>query len=508
MPGSSKLGPSSIGPEFEVLELVAVGGMASVYRARQTSLDRVVALKVIDSRRVDQSAIDRFLREARLASRVQHPHVVSIFGHGVTTSGSIWISMELLEGRTLATALQHEGAFSAFRALQIARQILSGLAAAHDVGVLHRDLKPSNVFLSRPRGYRDEFAKLLDFGLARHETNPAPITAVDHVVGTLGYMSPEQSAGHPIDARSDLYSVGVLLHEMMFGRALAGHSRNRTTSATPAGMPPVPTALIDLIDHLVAFRPDERPASAHQVLDALDRVEVTPAVDRTTPGATVAVRNAAERSWRRIGTQLSALAVVGAASFVAGISFPAGLALFGRESFPAPAERAAAAEASPAPQSAEPTRPEGEVVTTGGTVPPSGIDPADAGRPLASVDRERTKRGPQFEPLAPPPPAPVRPRRTRRESGRPGQARSSDCPNGLVVESGPPNAVVTVEGQRVGRTPWRAPSSSRRPIEAKVSTPGFHPVSVKLTKDSPCVVRVRLEVRDPTIPKAGPRRGP
>ncbi len=474
---------SSVGPEFELLEQLAEGGMATVYRARQTCLDRMVAVKVIDTRRVSRDGVERFQREARLASRMGHPNVVSIFSHGTTTSGSMWISMELLEGRTLADVLRIEGALSAFRAVRIARQILSGLAAAHQIGILHRDLKPSNVFLTRPAGYKEEHVKLLDFGLALHVTNPNPLTAVDHVVGTVGYMSPEQSAGHPLDPRSDLYSAGVLLHEMIFGRPLPpppSLSHAAARSIAPAGLPQVPGALLTLIDQLVAFRPDERPASVQQVLEHLDRIETAPFSGRA-PGPTMVCRDQEPPPRRPYRSKVALIIAAGA--MIALIGWSLYSQDRGTTSTPTRADVSESAPAASAAVAATPTAP----ITAPEPPPPAKVEvppsPPRPTRPAKAISRRR-----KIE-------------RTRSVTAPRGSSRGAKtpaCPQGVSIESRPSNALVVIAGRRVGRTPLRRQSPSRS-TRAQVRAPGFKPATVVIDDAPPCAIRVDLEVRDPTV---------
>src|SRR5512144_667577 len=217
---------------YEVLDLLGSGGMGEVYRARDTRLHRDVALKVLPAElSSDPVRLTRFEREARSASALNHPNIVTIYEFGQSDS-TCFLAMELVDGKSLREML-HAGSVPLRKLLTIAAQIADGLARAHAAGIVHRDLKPENVMVTR-----DGFAKILDFGLAKL-TQPeepdgrtqAPTmsgeTAVGIVMGTVGYMSPEQAMGKPLDFRSDQFSFGSIVYEMATGR----RAFERNTSA-------------------------------------------------------------------------------------------------------------------------------------------------------------------------------------------------------------------------------------------------------------------------------------
>ena len=212
---------ATFGP-YEIVEPIGAGGMGEVYRARDTRLDRDVALKVLpegSAQGVERRA--RFEQEARSASALNHPHIVSLLDIG--EQGDVaYIVMELVEGKTLRQLLA-SGPQPIRRVLDIAVQIAEGLAKAHSAGIVHRDLKPDNVIFSK-----DGFAKILDFGLAKltqqdPQENSAVATATEAgtrpgaVLGTVGYMSPEQASGRRADYRADQFALGVLLYELATG---------------------------------------------------------------------------------------------------------------------------------------------------------------------------------------------------------------------------------------------------------------------------------------------------
>jgi serine/threonine protein kinase len=210
---------SAVGP-YEVERLMASGGMGDVYRARDTRLDRQVALKVFAAGvRMDADLLARFAQEARTTALLNHPNIVAVFDVG-SHDGVPYVVSELLRGNTLRAQLR-DGALPVRVAVGYALEIARGLVAAHDVDVVHRDLKPENVFITD-----DQRLKILDFGLAKCRKTALGLSNDDGskstqpgtILGTVGYMSPEQVRGAAADARADIFSVGVILHEMISGR--------------------------------------------------------------------------------------------------------------------------------------------------------------------------------------------------------------------------------------------------------------------------------------------------
>jgi serine/threonine protein kinase len=211
-----KLGP------YEVVAPIGTGGMGEVYRARDPRLGRDVAIKVLpEALAKDADRLQRFEQEARVLSALNHPNLLAIYDVG-NQRGLQYLVAELLEGKSLRERL-NEGAVPPRKVLDYSTKIANGLAAAHEKGIVHRDLKPENVFVTN-----DEHVKVLDFGLAKYATGPdasgptmthaAAETAPGTVMGTVGYMSPEQVRGQTADSRSDIFSFGAILYEMASGR--------------------------------------------------------------------------------------------------------------------------------------------------------------------------------------------------------------------------------------------------------------------------------------------------
>src|SRR5215467_10555081 len=223
--------------DYQLLTLLGAGGMGEVWAAHQQTLGRRVALKLLPEEVTrDPSRISRFEQEARAASTLSHPNVAHIYALGQTSDGRRYIAMELVEGETLGARLRR-GHLSLPEAIRFAVQVAAALTAAHAIGVLHRDIKPENVMI-RP----DAFVKVVDFGLAKlvasspSDVAAATLTMVHTdpgiVLGTVTYMSPEQVRGHDVDHRTDIWSLGVMLYEMIAGRCpFAGESRSDVIAA-------------------------------------------------------------------------------------------------------------------------------------------------------------------------------------------------------------------------------------------------------------------------------------
>jgi serine/threonine protein kinase len=206
---------------YHILDLISVGGMGRVYRAEQSVLGRTVAVKIIHPHLLaDENAALRFLTEARASSQLNHPNSIAVYEFGRTAQGQPYLVMEFLRGRDLARVMAEEGLLPIPRVVNVLLQVLSALSEAHELGIVHRDLKPENVVIE-PLRRGGDLVKVLDFGLAKLKADtraPRNVTSPGIVCGTPDYMAPEQGQGDPIDGRSDLYAVGVMLFQLLTGR--------------------------------------------------------------------------------------------------------------------------------------------------------------------------------------------------------------------------------------------------------------------------------------------------
>jgi eukaryotic-like serine/threonine-protein kinase len=326
-----------LGP-YRVLKVLGAGGMGVVFKAEDPGLKRFVALKaMLPAIAENESAKERFLREARAAAALKHDHVVYIHQVG-EDRGVPYLAMEFLDGESLEDRLRREGRLSIAEVLRIGREIADGLGAAHERGLIHRDIKPANVWMearsvrrkdgaSGASGQSPSRAKILDFGLARG-ADDATLTHPGMMIGTPAYMPPEQAGGETVDARVDLYSLGVVLYRMATGQlpfkgtttlAVLAAVISQTPTEPRQVNPEIPARLSDLILRLLSKQPSERPASAHEVHSALDEIEVQPsartpaeefATLKSAPPPTKSSGGGKKKSWPLIAIGAGGLAIL------------------------------------------------------------------------------------------------------------------------------------------------------------------------------------------------------
>ena len=279
-PTDSLLG-QTLAEKYLVEKLIKRGGMGAVYQGKHVLMDKTVAIKVLrPALAVDDDVVARFSREAKAASRISHPHAVSVTDFGESENGIVFLVMEYLEGRTLKEIIRSEGALPLARVVEIIRQVTGALDAAHGESVVHRDLKSDNIMVSQTNG--GDWAKVLDFGIAKIQqpgVRDNDITAANLVIGTPQYMSPEQcSQTQPLDARSDVYSLGVIVYEMLAGRVpFTGESptmimMQHVQDAPPsvlATRPDLPPAIDGVITRALAKVPADRFQTAGELFAAL-----------------------------------------------------------------------------------------------------------------------------------------------------------------------------------------------------------------------------------------------
>jgi serine/threonine-protein kinase len=289
---------------YRIERLIGSGAMGHVYRAEQISLGKRVAIKVLQAQFThDERVVQRFRREAKSASRLDHPNSVQMIDTGQDADGTLYIAMELLDGRDLSQILRDEGALPLPRVRRIMAQVLSALEEAHAKGVVHRDLKPSNIMLLERRTEHD-FVKVCDFGIAKAQLeepgrDASMLTIQGNVCGTPEYMAPEQARGEPLDGRADLYGAAVILYQMVTGQIPFSATSPFAVVSLHLTEPPVPPSvrrpdldippsLDNLILRALAKRREERPQTAAQFREELE------AAIPLRPSAVLAARSSQE----------------------------------------------------------------------------------------------------------------------------------------------------------------------------------------------------------------------
>ncbi len=282
---------------YRVMEVIGRGGMGVVYRVEHLRMGKVAAMKVLHRDLAsDPEVVQRFEREASAISRLHHPHTVQVFDFG-TAQGALYLIMEYVRGLDLAHIIQRDGPLPWSRAAPLLSQICGALQEAHELGIVHRDLKPENVLITRTTGGRD-YAKVLDFGLAKLEQPQVPTTATDRqsIVGTPYFMSPEQIRGDEVDARSDIYSFGALMFELLTGSHLflgstaVGVLTKHLTAEPDSPSMRAPKMGIDpQVDHIcrkaIAKDPSDRWQTAAELAQVIEEIYADTVDHSTGPGA-------------------------------------------------------------------------------------------------------------------------------------------------------------------------------------------------------------------------------
>jgi eukaryotic-like serine/threonine-protein kinase len=324
--GESLIGTVLAG-RYRIERLLGSGGMGSVYRAEHVLMRKACAVKVLHREMTQvKEVVARFEREAVAAARIEHPNVATATDFGQLENGSFYLVLEFIEGESLSQLITDHGALAEERALLITRQIADALSAAHAAGIVHRDLKPDNVMLVTKDGSTD-FVKVLDFGIAKLKIEePGPdqqaLTRLNTVMGTPEYMSPEQARGEPVDHRADLYTVGIILYEMLAGTSPFRHEEfvvvltKKLTEDPPALPAHISPATRELVAELLQRSPDDRPQSA---LDVVTRVE---AILGYSPAPSVAFAPVSGQSPRRVSPKVAKTAAVAFANTVVGDAPP------------------------------------------------------------------------------------------------------------------------------------------------------------------------------------------
>lgn len=365
---------------YVILELVGIGGMGRVYRAEQTTLGRTVAVKIVHPHLVgEESAVARFITEARAASRLNHPHSVAVIDFGKTSDGQLYLVMEFLRGRDLSRVAYEEGPLAFRRVVDILKQVLEALGEAHHLEIIHRDLKPENVIIEPLRAGGD-FVKVVDFGLAKMQEaqNQPSITSPGIVCGTPEYMSPEQGRGDPLDPRSDLYAVGVILFQLLTGRLpFEAESPTQVVLMHLSKAPPdprqvapermIPIQLVEVVRRSLSKEPQDRYTNADEFSRALSSALAHidgPASARTSTQSAVrcqkcgAMNALSQKFCGECGANIGAAATAATARPIA----------------MTPADVAASSSAPPASLAASVRRPSGSARTIHGPLPLVGRD--------------------------------------------------------------------------------------------------------------------------------------
>jgi serine/threonine-protein kinase len=381
-----------LGGRYRLIRKVGAGGMGEVYEAEHALIRRRVAVKILQrSLASDPQAIERLQREAQSTSGLGHPNIVDTLDFGWSDDGEVFLVMEWLEGENLDQRL-HRGPIDVPTGLEIAAQAAAGLAEAHERGVIHRDLKPANLFLTRDR--RGALVvKVLDFGIAKLAAHHTKLTGTGVLVGTPNYMAPEQAFGEEVDARADIYALGVILYELVTGQVpfhadsplAVLHQHTSRIPVPPSTIAPergISHEVEALVMRCLAKKPGERFASMHELAQAIEAVRHAPAAPAPPPAPAPApesidddlLRAAGVRGGRRVLLAILAVLALGGAAVAAFLL----LRDRGAARAPAAAPPDAAAALTLAPDAGVATPPADAAVTVPPTIDAAPVPPPDA----------------------------------------------------------------------------------------------------------------------------------
>ncbi len=505
-----------ISERYRVESRLAAGGMGEVYRVTHVELGRTFAMKVMRRELSnDPEFVERFKREAIASSRIGQQNIVDITDFGRTADGRFYFVMEYLDGETLTALLRREGALELQRVLYLATQLCRALSAAHRLGVVHRDVKPDNVMvLSRPG--QPNFVKVLDFGVAKVGSGIASggHTAIGMVVGTPQYMSPEQAAGLPVDSRSDIYSVGLILYELIAGRPvfqgetpsilMAMHITAPPPPLEPGPLSlPVPAALEALVFRMLEKLPEARPADLDRVLEVIEPL-------RQHRGDTPAYTFVGPPPAPADVTRVAALPVMELAARDARARQTPSLTALTPPSLPAASQRAThTRRALPAtlaegPAAAPPEPPASKPARRAAGL--AGVFLAAAFLTGAAVVLALVLMPPAADPgpVVVPPPAPVE----RSAPAVLAPEPPAPAPVKLQLQTAPPGAEVFAGDVLVGTTPFTLARPKGATLELRFTLKGFAAEHRKVAFEEDQVLSLALDRAKPSLRRTPRPRGP